>query len=159
MWLILALLSAATAGAVAIFGKIGLKGIDTTLATAVRSVIMAVFLVSAAGVLGKFKDFSVFSFGAKGWIYIILAGVAGALSWLFYFAALKLGPASAVAAIDRLSIVFVVILAAFFLGEHITKYSFVGALFVVMGALLIAFDSKAVQYVGQIGKAALVIFK
>lgn len=159
MWLILALLSAATAAFVAIFGKLGLKGIDTTLATAVRSVIMAVFLVSAAGVLGKFKDFNLHSFSGKGWLFIILAGVAGATSWLFYFWALKLGPASAVAAIDRLSIVFVVVLAAILLGEAFTRYSALGSLFVVMGALLIAFDSKAIAYVAQLGKAALAVFK
>lgn len=159
MWLILALLSALTAALVAIFGKMGLKGIDATLATAVRSVIMAIFLVSAAGVLGKFDGFSLSSFSGKGWLYIILAGVAGALSWLFYFWALKLGPASAVAAIDRLSIVFVVIIAALVLGEAFTKYTGAGALFVVAGALLIAFDSKAVLYVGTLGKAVLALFK
>lgn len=159
MWLALALLSAITAALVAIFGKVGLKGIDPTLATAVRSVIMAAFLVSAAGALGKFQGFSLHSFSGKGWLYIILAGIAGALSWLFYFWALKLGPASAVAAIDRLSIVFVVIIAAVVLGEVFTKYTAAGALLVVMGALLIAFDSKAVAYAGTLGKGVLAIFK
>jgi bacterial/archaeal transporter family protein len=159
MWLILALLSALTAALVAIFGKLGLKGVDTTLATAVRSVIMAVFLVSAAGALGKFQGFSLSTFDGKGWLYIILAGVAGALSWLFYFWALKLGPAGAVAAIDRLSIVFVVIVAALVLGEAFTKYTGAGALLVVAGALLIAFDSKAVAYLGAVGKGVIAFFK
>ncbi len=159
MWFILALFSALTAALVAIFGKLGLKGIDTTLATSVRSVIMAVFLVSAAGVLGKFQGFSIHSFSSKGWTYIILAGLAGAASWLFYFWALKLGPASAVAAIDRLSIVFVVIVAALVLGETFSRYTAAGALLVVMGALLIAFDSKAVSYIGVLGKGALALFK
>lgn len=159
MWFILALLSALTAALVAIFGKLGLKGVDATLATAVRSVIMALFLVSAAGVLGKFSGFSLASFSGKGWTYIVLAGIAGALSWLFYFWALKLGPASAVAAIDRLSIVFVVVVAALVLGEVFTKYTAAGSLLVVAGALLIAFDSRAVAYVGTLGKAVLAIFK
>lgn len=159
MWLILALLSALTAALVAIFGKLGLKGIDPTLATSVRAVIMALFLVAAAGVLGKFQGFSLASFSSKGWTYIILAGIAGALSWLFYFWALKIGPASAVAAIDRLSIVFVVIFAALLLGEAFTKYTGAGALLVVMGALLIAFDSRAVAYVGHLGKGVIALFK
>lgn len=147
MWLILALLSAFTAALVALFGKMGLKGVDATLATALRSVIMALFMVSAAVALGKFKGFTMQSLDGKGWLFIVLAGVAGALSWLFYFWAIKLGNVSAVAAIDRLSIVFVVILAALLLGEVFTKYTALGSVLVVVGALFIAFDSKVIAFV------------
>jgi transporter family protein len=159
MWFLLAMLSAMAAALVAIFGKLGLKGIDPTLATALRSIIMATFMVLAALSLGKFRGFTFATLDGKGWLFIVLAGVAGALSWLFYFWALKVGPAGAVAAIDRLSIVFVVILAAVILGEAFTRYTGIGALLVVMGALLIAFDSKAVQYVGVLGKTVLALFK
>lgn len=147
MWLILALLSAFTAALVALFGKMGLRGVDATLATALRSIIMAFFMVSAAIALGKFKGFTLQSLDGKGWLFIVLAGVAGALSWLFYFWAIKIGNVSAVAAIDRLSIVFVVILAALLLGEAFTKYTALGSVLVVIGALFIAFDSKVVTFV------------
>lgn len=147
MWLILALLSAFTAALVALFGKMGLKGVDATLATALRSIIMALFMVSAAVALGKFKGFTMQSLDGKGWLFIVLAGVAGALSWLFYFWAIKLGNVSAVAAIDRLSIVFVVILAALLLGEVFTKYTALGSVLVVAGALFIAFDAKVISFV------------
>jgi bacterial/archaeal transporter family protein len=147
MWLVFAFLSAATAALVAIFGKLGLKGVDSTLATALRSLIMAGFMVLAAASLGKFKGFTIGALSGKAWMYIILAGVAGALSWLFYFSALKMGSAGAVAAIDRLSIVFVVVIAAIVLGEAFTKYTALGSILVVLGALLIAFDSKVLVWI------------
>ncbi|MDP2704883.1 MAG: EamA family transporter [Patescibacteria group bacterium] len=133
-WVTLALLSAGFAALVAIFGKMGLQGIDTTLATTLRAVIMAVFLVGVSLALGKFE--AVPDFGKKAGLMIVLSGLAGALSWLFYFSALKAGPASAVAAIDRLSVVFVFILALIFLGETFTWKSALGALFVALGAIL-----------------------
>lgn len=114
MWILYAALSAFTAALVAIFGKLGLKDLDSTLATTIRSLIMAAFLFFVSLSFGKFKGFAFSSISSKDWIFIILAGIAGALSWLFYFFALKNGPASSVAAIDRLSIVFVVLLAAIF---------------------------------------------
>ena len=89
MWLSYAFLSAFFASLVAIFAKLGLKGIDSTLATTVRAVIMAGFLLVVGIFLGKFRDFSVSSFSGKEWLLIALSGVAGAISWLFYFFALK----------------------------------------------------------------------
>lgn len=133
-WIIYALLSAFFAALVAIFGKIGLAGIDTTFATAIRSVIMAIFLVVVSYVLGKI-DFGT-SFNLKALAFIALSGIAGALSWLFYFSALKTGPAPAVAALDRLSVVFVLVLALLFLGEHFTWKSGLGAFLVAAGAIL-----------------------
>lgn len=138
MWLILALLSSVSAAAVAIFGKIGLKNIDSTLATTIRSVIMAAFLIITSFSLKKFSGFSFSSFGSKAWIFIILAGVAGALSWLFYFGALQIAPATRVVVIDRLSLVFVIALAAVFLGESLTWGTVLGALLMVSGAVLIS---------------------
>ena len=103
MWLIYAFLSAIFAALVAIFAKLGLKDIDSTLATTVRAIIMAIFLVIVALFLKKFDAFSLTSFNSRDWLLIFLAGIAGALSWLFYFAALKGGLASNVVAIDRLT--------------------------------------------------------
>ncbi|HRH22663.1 MAG TPA: EamA family transporter [Candidatus Paceibacterota bacterium] len=133
-WIVYALLSALFASLVAIFGKIGLKDIDSTLATAIRSVVMALFLVAVSFSLGKFSLLE--SVNSKTLLFIILSGVAGAISWLFYFFAIKIGPASAVAAIDKTSIAFVFILALIFLGESFTYMKAGGALLVVLGALL-----------------------
>ena len=137
MWIAYALLSAVFAGAVGILGKIGLKNVDSTLATAIRAVVMAVFLVAAAGMLQKFSLIKTVS--GNTLYFIIFSGVAGALSWLFYFLALKYGPASGVAALDRLSVVFVVLLAALFLGEAFTAKTALGLIFIVGGALLLVF--------------------
>jgi len=137
MWLFYAFLSALMAALVAIFAKLGLKDIDSTLATTVRAIIMAGFLVIVSFFLKKFDGFSLTSFGGKEWLLITLAGIAGALSWLFYFFALKTGSASGVVAIDRLSIVFVVILAALFLGEGFGWKVIFGALLMTAGAILI----------------------
>lgn len=137
-WLIFAFLSAITAALVAVFGKLGIKGVDPTLATTIRSIIMAGFLVVVSFFLKKFHDFSFKSMSGTDWVMIVLAGVAGALSWLFYFLALKNGQATKVVAIDRLSIVFVVILAALFLGEGFGWKTAAGAVLMVSGAVLIA---------------------
>lgn len=136
MWIVYAFLSALTAALVAIFAKLGLKNIDSTLATAVRAVIMGFFLVSVAFAFRKFDGFSFASFTGKEWILIVLSGIAGALSWLFYFFALKTGTASQVVAIDKLSVVFVVILAVIFLGEVLTWKMALGAVFMTAGAVL-----------------------
>ncbi|MEX2033452.1 MAG: EamA family transporter [Candidatus Colwellbacteria bacterium] len=136
IWIIYALLAAAFAALVAIFGKIGLANIDTTLATTVRAVIMAGFLIIVSLFLGKSSLLG--GITSKPLFFIAASGVAGALSWLFYFSALKHGPASAVAALDRLSVVFVLILAILFLGEHFTWKSALGATLVTAGAILMS---------------------
>jgi len=138
MWILYAFLSALTAALVAIFAKLGLREVDPTLATTLRSIIMAVFLVGAAWGLGRLEGFSADRLTGKEWLLLALAGVAGALSWLFYFLALRDGVASAVVAIDRLSVVFVVVLAAAFLGEVLTWRTAGGALLMVLGAVLIS---------------------
>ena len=121
----------------AIFAKLGLKDVDSTLATTVRAIIMAGFLILVSIFLKKFQGFSIGTFSSRDWLLIALSGVAGALSWLFYFFALKYGLASRVAAIDRLSIVFVIILAGLFLGETFGWKSTFGALLMAAGAILI----------------------
>jgi transporter family protein len=134
MWIVYALLSAAFAALVAVFGKIGMATIDSTLATAVRAVVMAGFLVVTALSLGKAKLLT--TLDSKTLAFIVLSGIAGALSWIFYFVALKHGPATGVAALDRLSIVFVVILAFLFLGEHMSWRVGIGAVLITTGAVL-----------------------
>jgi transporter family protein len=133
-WIIFALLSAITAALVAIFGKIGVSNLDSTLATTVRAIIMALFLIIVSFALGKFQFLK--TIDNKTLTFIILAGVSGALSWLFYFLALKLGPASGVAALDRLSVVFVLIFSVLFLAEKLTLKSALGAILITIGAIL-----------------------
>ncbi len=138
MWLFYAFLSAFSAALVAIFGKLGLKTIDSTLATTIRGIIMAIFLFLVSLTLKKFNGFHFSNLSNKDWILISLSAIAGALSWLFYFLALKYGTASKVVAIDRLSIVFVIILAAIFLSEGLTWRSILGAVLMAAGAILIS---------------------
>ncbi|HQL12299.1 MAG TPA: EamA family transporter [bacterium] len=138
MWLLYAFLSSIFAAGVAIVGKIGLKNIDSTLATTIRSIIMAVFLIILSLISDKFNGFSINSLSNNDWLFIILAGILGALSWLFYFFALKDGPVNGVVAIDRLSIVFVFIFSLLFLKEHFTIKGLIGVILMVFGAILIS---------------------
>lgn len=135
-WVVYAFLAAVCAASVAIFGKLGVAGVDPTAATAVRSLVMTLFLAGATTALGKGPLLRQVS--GRTLIYVVLSGVAGALSWLFYFWALKYGPASAVAAIDRSSVAIVLILAVVFLGEPVSWRTAGGAVLVSAGALLMA---------------------
>lgn len=139
MWILYAIGSAVTAALVAVFGKIGLKDADPTLATILRGVVMALFLVIAGAALRKFSAVSFSSIDGKAWFFILLSALAGAASWLLYFLALKDGPASAVAVIDKLSVVLVVIIAALFLGETFTLRTAAGIVLTVVGTLFILF--------------------
>lgn len=136
-WLGYALLSALFAGLVAIFGKVGVREVDSTLATAVRSCIMALALISLVFV-GRTDVGAVRHIALRSWAFITLAGLAGAASWLFYFRALQLGDAARVAPIDRLSVLVAVAFGAIFLGEKLTTGVSVGALLVLGGSILIA---------------------
>jgi transporter family protein len=136
-WLIFAVLSALTAALVAIFGKIGLSQVDPALASTLRAGIMFLFLFVLALIGGKFTGMS--GLDRKAVFYISLAGVAGALSWLFYFVALSSGNATQVSAIDRTSLVFVAIMSVILLGESLSIPAIVGIGMMVIGAVLIAF--------------------
>ncbi|MNO94859.1 EamA-like transporter family protein [compost metagenome] len=138
LWIIYALLSAVTASLVAIFGKMGLQNIDANAATAIRSVIMALFLIGVVLVQGKFTELGAILSQKKALSFIILSGIAGALSWLFYFLALKYGKVSQVGPIDKLSVVIAVILAFIFLGERISWINAAGVVLIAAGALLVA---------------------
>lgn len=141
-WLIFALLSAIFAGLVAIFGKVGVRDVDSTLATMVRSIIMALTLISIV----LFKTFNksesvnldnLKAISVRTWLFIALAGISGAVSWLFYFRALQLGDASKIAPIDRLSVLFVIVFGVLFLGEKLTWGIAVGGLLVLIGSIII----------------------
>lgn len=135
MWLILAFLSAIFAALVTIFGKMGLKTVDSTVATGVRAIIMAVTMVGIILFLGKSSQITELT--SKDMLFIILSGVSGALSWVFYFAALKLADASKVATIDRSSILFIIILSYLILGEELSLKTVAAGILVFLGALIL----------------------
>ncbi len=135
-WFLWSLLSALFAGLTAILAKIGVSGIDSNLATAVRTTVVLVFawgVVLATGPISAVAELS-----RRTWLYLALSGVATGLSWLCYFRALQLGPAAKVAPIDKLSVVFVLVLAALFLGEALTWKTALGGALIAAGAVLLA---------------------
>lgn len=135
-WIFFALLSAFFASLVAIFGKIGISNLDNTLATTVRAFIMFLFLGGVSLYLGVFNKLN--QIDSKALTFITLSGVAGALSWLCYFYALKKGPAAGVAALDRLSVIFVLILSIIFLSQSLNFKTIAGAILITIGAILFA---------------------
>ncbi len=135
-WLGLALLSALFAGLVGIFGKLGMREVDSIVATTVRASVMLAILVTVVCLQGKPINFS--KTNVNDWLFVVLAGIAGAASWVCYFQALKVGEASRVAPVDRLSTLVTIVLAALFLGEKITLKVFAGSILLVLGAVLIA---------------------
>lgn len=138
IWLIYSLLSAIFAALVTIFAKIGISQVDSTLATTIRSIIMAISLILISVFAHKFELAGTIS--QKNLLYIILAGLSGAASWFFYFLALKYGNPTAVSSIDRLSIVFIFIFALVLLGEPFNIKVFVGIITIVFGAVIITFS-------------------
>ena len=137
-WLVYALLSAGSAAMVSIFGKIGLNGIDSNAATAVRAIIMAVFLVGVVAVKGSLSSLSTVLADRKALLFIALSGIAGATSWLFYFMALKVGKVSQVAPIDKLSVVFAVLLAILLFGEKVSMLHGIAIALIAIGGLMLA---------------------
>ncbi|MEM3659280.1 MAG: EamA family transporter [Thermoproteota archaeon] len=135
VWLILAFLSAFFAALVTIFGKIGLKTIDSTVAAGVRAVIMAATMIGIIMLLGRTSQLTQLT--QRDMLFIILSGVSGALSWVFYFAALKLADASKVATIDRTSILFIIVLSYLILGEELSLRTVAAGMLVFLGALIL----------------------
>lgn len=137
MWWIYALLSALFAALTAIFAKVGIKGVDTNVATAIRTVI--ILIVAWGIVLFKGSQGSIGSLTRNNWIFIILSGLATGLSWIFYFKALQLGEVSQVAPVDKLSVALAIVLSVIFLGEPLTWKNAIGALLIISGTLVLIF--------------------
>ena len=135
-WQIFALGSAFFAALTAIFGKFGVQEMNSNLATFIRTIVILV--MSALVITSRNEWIKPESLSTKGLTFLILSGVATGFSWLCYFRALQMGPVSKVAPIDKLSVVFVVIFALLFLGEQLTWKQGMGALFIGVGALLMA---------------------
>ncbi|MBC7366290.1 MAG: EamA family transporter [Undibacterium sp.] len=135
-WLTWSLLSAVFAGLTAILAKVGIKEVDSNLATAVRTAVVLVFAWSVALITQPAS--AVLGLSKKTWLFLVLSGLATGCSWLCYFRALQLGDASKVAPIDKLSVVFVLILAALFLGESLTWKTALGGTLITAGAVVLA---------------------
>ena len=135
-WLTWSLLSALFAGATAILAKMGVSGIDSNLATAVRTTVVLVFAWGVALATGPAA--AVFTLSRRTWLFLTLSGLATGLSWLCYFRALQIGEASKVAPIDKLSVVFVLVFAALFLGEAMTFKTVIGGALISAGAVVLA---------------------
>jgi len=135
MWWIYAILSAFFAALVAIFGKIGIKGVDTDLATGIRTIV--ILMLAWAIVFAKGTNHNISSLTKINWIFLVLSGCATGLSWIFYFKALQLGEVVQVAPVDKLSVPIAIILAAIFLGEPLTLKTIIAALLIISGTFLL----------------------
>ena len=134
MWFILALASSIFAALTSILAKIGIDGVNSNLATAIRTVVVLVmswgmvFLTNAQGGITEISR--------RSWVFLILSGLATGASWLCYYKALQLGEASKVVPIDKLSVVITMVLAALILHEQFTTKSIVGCVLIAVGTLL-----------------------
>ena len=145
MYILYALLGAIMASAGTIFAKLGLKGVDANLLTAIRGIVMAIIVSIAALSFGKLTVTAMSSLSSKQWLFVVLSGLGGALSWIFFYQALSVGPTVAVTVIDKLSIVFTAILAFVVLTEGITLQAGLGLLLMVIGTLLVAVPWEKIQ--------------
>ncbi len=134
MWFAFALGSAVFAALTAILAKVGIEGVDSNLATAIRTLVVLVMawaIVLVTGVQGGLASIS-----AKSWVFLVLSGLATGASWLCYYRALQLGQASLVVPIDKLSLVITLVLAVVLLREQLTARGVVGAVLVTVGAIV-----------------------
>ena len=137
-WIFWALLSAFFAGLTAVLAKIGVTGVDSNLATAVRTTVVLLFTWSIAFCVNLNATAALSKLSHRAWIFLVLSGLATGLSWLCYFRALQLGAASRVAPVDKLSVVFAILFAAVLLREKVGWQQWVGGSFVVVGAVILA---------------------
>ncbi len=136
-WFYWALLSAVFAALTAIFAKIGIQGVDSDLATLIRTSIIIVVLSAFVWFAGKWSN--PFELSGKTWLFLALSGLATGASWVCYFRALKIGDASKVAPVDKLSLVLVAVFAFAFLGERPSVREWTGIAMVAGGVLVLAF--------------------
>ena len=145
MYIIYALLGAVMASLGTIFAKLGLKGVDANLLTAIRGIVMAIIVSIAALSFGKLSMTAIHSLSPKQWLFVILSGLGGALSWVFFYQALSVGPTVAVTVIDKLSVVFTAILAVIVLSEGLTLQTGIGLFLVFLGTFLVSVPWEKIQ--------------
>ena len=134
MWWLFALLSALFASLTAIFAKIGITGVNSNLATAIRTIV--ILFVAWGIVLAKGEAKGLATLSKQNMFFLIISGIATGLSWIFYFKALQTGKVSQVAIIDKLSVVFTILLSIIFLGEILSWKTAIGALLIISGAIV-----------------------
>jgi transporter family protein len=134
MWIIFAILSAVFAALTSILAKIGIDGVNSNLATAIRTVV--VVIMAWGMVFLTHAQNGLFEISRKSWIFLILSGLATGASWLCYYRALQMGEASKVVPIDKMSVVITLILAFVFLHEEFTAKSFIGCILIAIGTLV-----------------------
>jgi transporter family protein len=134
-WQVWALLSAVFAALTAIFAKIGVADINSDLATFIRTIVVLIALAAVLFATGQFAAPGPIT--TRSWVFLVLSGLGTGASWLCYFRALKLGPATLVAPIDKLSVVFVALFAVLFLGERPSLNGWLGIALIAAGAVLI----------------------
>lgn len=134
MWIVFALLSAVFAALTSIFAKIGIDGVNSNLATAVRTVVVVVMSWLMVFITNNQSGLAQIS--KKSWVFLILSGIATGASWLCYYRALQLGKATEVAAVDKLSIIFTLVLAFIFLHDTFTVKSLIGRALIATGTIL-----------------------
>ncbi|RYY39162.1 MAG: EamA family transporter [Chitinophagaceae bacterium] len=135
MWWTYALLSALFAALTAVFAKVGVKGVDSDLATALRTIVISVMAWAIVGFRGLLPGIAQLT--KLNIIFLCLSGIATGLSWIFYFKALQIGKVSQVAPVDKLSVALAIILSVIFLGESLTLKTAIGALLIVIGTLVL----------------------
>ncbi len=135
MWFVFALGSAVFAALTSILGKIGIEGVDSNLATAIRTVVVVVMAWGMVFLTNAESGIS--SISQKSWEFLILSGLATGASWLCYYKALQIGAASKVVPVDKLSVVITILMAFFFLHEEFTTKSLIGCLLIGGGTLLL----------------------
>ena len=137
MWWIYALLSALFAALTAIFAKVGIKGVDTNLATAIRTLVILILAWGIAFFNGSTSTINTLT--KQNILFLFLSGIATGLSWIFYFKALQLGKVSQVAPVDKLSVAIAIILAVIFLKEPLTVKTAIGSLLIIGGTFVLIF--------------------
>lgn len=135
MWIVYGLLSAVFAAFTSILAKIGIKDVNSNLATAIRMIVVLIMSWGMVFITGSIKDIP--KIGTKSLTFILLSGVATGLSWLFYFKALQIGEASKVVPIDKFSVVITMVLAFFILGEAFTIKTMLGTVLITLGTLVL----------------------
>ena len=135
-WFVWAMLSALFAGATAILAKVGVKDVDSNLATAIRTTVILFFTWALFLATNSLRNIG--SLSNRTWIFLALSGVATGLSWVCYFRALQLGPASQVAPIDKLSVVFAIVFALIFLHERLGWVQWIGCALMIVGTIMLA---------------------
>lgn len=134
MWWLYALLSALFASLTAIFAKIGITGVNSNLATAIRTII--ILLVAWGIVIARGETKGIGALSRNNLIFLVISGIATGLSWIFYFKALQVGKVSQVAPVDKLSVALTIILSVIFLGEALTYKTAIGALLIIAGTIV-----------------------